>query len=902
MTAKRSRDYSLAVFSVCLLAILLLLFHNSLDPGKVLFSNDGPLGALNQRAFQFPSSFTGVWFDLNTIGSSGGSASPSLTQGLFWLLGPAGFANLFAPIILFLFGLSAWSLFSSLQLGRWACALGGLAAALNSGFFSVACWGVGPQVICFACVYLALAALAIEAPRWSWLKFVLAGLALGFAVMEGADIGAIFSVFFAAFVFYSALISEGPPLGKIARGVGRVALVAVFAGFIATQTLNVLIGTSIKGIAGTEQDTETKAHRWDFSTQWSLPKRETLSLIVPGLFGYRMDTPRDMAAFPEWFEGGVYWGAIGRDPAWDRYFKGGEQGPAPSAEHIMRQTGGGAYLGLPVVLIALWAALQALRKKDSVFTLAQRKTLWFWIGTVIVCLLFAFGRFAPFYRLLYALPYFSTIRNPVKFVAVLIFATIILFAYGVDGLVRRYMVPALNPPNLKNRVNGWWATASKFDRRWVIGSVMAAAVSLVGWLIYASARTSLEHYLQTVHFDESMARAIAGFSIGQAGWFVLFLFLTVALMAGILSRRFAGERAKLGLILLGSLLVVDLGRANLPWIVYWDYKEKYASNPVLDLLRERPYEHRVAILPFQTPPQFSTLSDLYRFGWSQHNFLYYNIQSLDIVQMPRMPVDLATFESALYFDPRTPTSVSNTLHHIARRWQLTNTRYLLGAAGFLEILNQQLDPLQHRFRIAAAFNIVPKPGVANATRLEELTAEISPQGQYAIFEFTGALPRAKLYTNWQVNTNDQATLDLLTSRSFDPTQTVLVNTPLPPSSASTGTNQTAGSVEFVGYAPKQIVLHAKSSGPSVLLLNDKFDPDWKVSVDGTPATLLRCNFIMRGVQVPDGDHQIEFRFAPSVKGLYVSLAGIVLGLGLAGFLVFPKREEQNAESKPAKGK
>ena len=44
-------------------------------------------------------------------------------------------------------------------------------------------------------------------------------------------------------------------------------------------------------------------------------------------------------------------------------------------------------------------------------------------------------------------------------------------------------------------------------------------------------------------------------------------------------------------------------------------------------------------------------------------------------------------------------------------WQLTNTRYLLGPAGFLDGMNEQLDPGQHRFRIIERFQIVPKPGV-----------------------------------------------------------------------------------------------------------------------------------------------------------------------------------------------
>ena len=47
---------------------------------------------------------------------------------------------------------------------------------------------------------------------------------------------------------------------------------------------------------------------------------------------------------------------------------------------------------------------------------------------------------------------------------------------------------------------------------------------------------------------------------------------------------------------------------------------------------------------------------------------------------------------------------ADTYYLMARRWELTNTRYLLGVAGFLGILNEQLDPVQHRFRIAQRFD------------------------------------------------------------------------------------------------------------------------------------------------------------------------------------------------------
>jgi hypothetical protein len=331
-------------------------------------------------------------------------------------------------------------------------------------------------------------------------------------------------------------------------------------------------------------------------------------------------------------------------------------------------------------------------------------------------------------------------------------------------------------------------------------------------------------------------------------------------------------------------LVADLGWANIPWVITYNWQQKYQPNPIVDLLRQQPYEHRVAILPFRAPEQLALLDQVYRIEWAQHQFLYYNIQSLDIVQMPRGPVEYEAFERSLFFDHTT-----NTLHRLTRRWQLTNTRYLLGAAGFLELLNQQIDPVQHRFRIAARFDIVPKPGIPNPTSLDELTAEIKPDGQYALFDFTGALPRAKLYADWQVSTNDQATLTNLASAGFDPTQTVLVADPLPTAPRGSVTNQNAGTAEFADYAPRRIVLRVNANCPAVLLLNDRFDPNWKVSVDSKPEKLLRCNYLMRGVQVSPGQHVIEFRFAPPIGSLYVSLAAVVLALGLCGLLALYAR-------------
>jgi hypothetical protein len=877
------------------MAVLACLFWRSFLPDFVHFSNDGPLGMQNAAWIHLPEAMSGQWYDLNGIGNSAGAFTPSLTSAICWALGPVFFAKFFPPVALWILGTGAWFFFRQMKLSRLAATLGALAAALNSTFFSDACWGVASHQIAVGMDFFALGLIVANLPETPsltrWLRLVLAGLCVGINVMEAADIGAIFSVFIAAFVLFKALNEEGVPVvKKIAGGILRVAVVAGFAGFIATQIIIALIGTTVTGIGGTGKDMETKEHHWDWATQWSLPKSETLAIFIPGLFGYKMDTPNNMMpALQNAYKGGEYWGGVGRDPAIDRYFDSGRQGQQPQG--MMRFAGGGVYAGILVALIAAWSIAQSFRRQHSVFNELQKRFIWFWTAMLVISLFLAWGRLAPFsLPLLYEwfynnLPGLTTVRNPAKFILIFSWATVILFGYGINAMSRRYLeIPASGSATPSVQLKNWWNKVQGFDRKWTIACGASVICSVLGCLIYATQRPGLVRYLQMVGFDQSMAQEIAIFSSGQFIWFVFYFAASVLLCTLVIAGIFSGKRAKLGGILLGALLLLDLGRANLPWITHWDYAQKYASNPIVDILKKRPYENRVAILPFRMPDQFQLFDQLYRIEWAQHHFPYYNIQSLDVIQMSRMPADLAAFETALQF-----RNSEDSSYLIARRWQLTNTRYLLGPAGYLDVMNEQLDPAQRRFRIVQRFEVVPKPGIERPTRLEELTAVTNDTGPYALFEFTVALPRVKLYSEWQVSTNDEATLKTLADKNFDPEKIVLVATPQPTAPL---TNQNSGTVEFKSYKPSDIVFDTKSAVPTVLLLNDHYDPNWRVSVDGKPAELLRCNFIMRGVYLTSGPHTVEFQFRLPKGPLKITLAAIGVGIVLLGILIFLSRKRK----------
>ncbi len=855
---------------LCLTVLVAMVFRGSFQKDQVLHSNDGPLGIVYAHADQPFAAFTGYWEDLNWVGSEQPSALPNLTQAIYLLLGPlfqgregaVTFAKFYAPVALLVLGLCVWFFLRQLRFQPAVCVLGGAAAVLNMNAFSNACWGLPSWTLAWGCVFLALAALVSSSIRQTWIKLALAGFAVGANVMQGYDMGAIFSLYVAAFAFWLFVI-EAPEssVQTWVKAAGKVIVLAAFALFISAQVLSTLINTQIKGVVEAQTVEKNSPENWIRATQWSLPKIEALRVIIPGLYGYRMDTPG----------GGQYWGGVG---SLDEF---------PAA----RYSGSGEYAGILVVLIAVWAIAQAFRARQSPYSAREKKIIWFWAGAAVISLVFAFGRHAPFYQLIYPLPFFSTIRNPIKFMQPFHVAVLILFAYGLEDLCRRCLAAPVNqkPAPVSDRFKAWWKAATPFETKWVFGTVAVLGVSMLSLMLYAASSNELINQLKAVGFapdpsqniSPDLAPSIAKFSQGEVCWYVLFLGLSITAVTLIISGVMAGSRAKIAILLLGFILISDGVRANSPWIIYWNYKEKYATNPVVDFLREKPYEHRVAILPFRVNEQLGLLQQFYHGQWLQHQFPYYNIQSLDIPQEPRVLIENKTYRGV--FSGGNPGL-------LVREWELTNTRYLLGlSGGFLQALNQQVDGGRSRFQLQMPF------GLSRPSANGPVITDADPNGPFALIEFTGALPRAKLFTQWKANQDDTNTLAQLSNLAFNPHETVLVSDELPPAAVPLVLNATnSGTVAIDRYSPKVVHLTANATAPSVLLLNDKFNPGWKVFVNGQPAKLLRCNYLMRGVYLQSGNSTVEFRFEPPVTSLYVSLAAILFGLGLCGVVVYQSKQ------------
>ncbi|MCW5558086.1 MAG: YfhO family protein, partial [Verrucomicrobiae bacterium] len=853
--------------------VLVWLWRESLAPSQMAFSNDAPLGLMSAYSeYRWGNFFRGSWNPLVWLGSPVLPLQPSFSNLLYLILGPALFGKFIAPLSLFFLGIAVFVLCRTLGFVVPVATLAGLAAALNTNFVSHAGWGLGSRASSLAFAVFAFAALSPGDSRRFWVRSIFAGIAVGLSVVEGADVGAILSLYVAAYALFAAwLVSDGNAGRKSFRAVGRLAVVTVCAAWIASHIFSALVGTQIQGVAVMGETPEAKQQRWDFITGWSFPKLEVVRIAVPGIMGYRMDTPG----------GGAYWGNVGQDGTPQTRFNGG-----------------GEYAGVLVLLVAGWAVARALSRSDrQPFSARERRLIGFWTAVCVVSLLLSFGRFAPFYQLVYALPYLSTIRIPMKFLHVMHLGLFVLFAYGLQGLWRLYVeAPSARRGGVMDQVSAWWRGAAGCDRRWSRTLAGLAIGSLAIALMYAGSSSAVAAHIAQAGFPGEEGKGIAGFSIFEVGLAAGFVVFYAGLLAVISSGRFSNGRGTLAAALLGGVLVVDLARAAVPFIQHYDYQRRYASNPVLEFLARTPWEHRVTARYFPDIRQTFTgpkdgIWPAVQNQWMEQQFPYNEVHTADIWQMPRMPELDAAYLQA--FRPKTP----NDLGRIGRLWQLANVRYVITAAGFEAELNRLFDPEKQRFKPVLGFDLVPKPGSPSDGRvgLDDITAAVNPSGQYAVIENGAALPRARLYSQWQVFPEDPAALQRLEDPAFDPETTVVLNAapslPGEPPLVS-GTNAVPGQAAIAQWKPRRVTLRTTAATPSVLLLNDRWDAAWHATVDGRETQILRANYLMRGVAVPAGDHTVEFVYAPSMRMLWVTLSAMAVALGLGVWLVVGKRRAE----------
>lgn len=137
-----------------------------------------------------------------------------------------------------------------------------------------------------------------------------------------------------------------------------------------------------------------------------------------------------------------------------------------------------------------------------------------------------------------------------------------------------------------------------------------------------------------------------------------------------------------------------------------------------------------------------------------------------------------------------------------------------------------------------------------------------------IYENPDALPRVMMVAKAQSVDQDGLIRTGEWPAGFDPKETVLLDPGVagivPEVTADQAGDQPHAQASAVirDYGTTEIVVQTQSDHQGYLLLNDVWHPWWFAEIDGVATPVLRANGLFRAVALPQGEHEIRFRFRP----------------------------------------
>jgi hypothetical protein len=112
-----------------------------------------------------------------------------------------------------------------------------------------------------------------------------------------------------------------------------------------------------------------------------------------------------------------------------------------------------------------------------------------------------------------------------------------------------------------------------------------------------------------------------------------------------------------------------------------------------------------------------------------------------------------------------------------------------------------------------------------------------------------------------------------------------------------GISAGSGDASIRSYTPNEVVFSVSAERPGLLFVSEIYHPDWGAWIDGNPVPIHRTNVAFRGVHVPEGEHELVFRFRSTsifVSAL-VSALTATLTLLAAAWLLLRRRPESDQE-------
>jgi len=533
-------------------------------------------------------------------------------------------------------------------------------------------------------------------------------------------------------------------------------------------------------------------------------------------------------------------------PGWTGWRSGYEKGPywgKMGRSEGYEQTGQGfmnfkletVYVGAVPLLFALIGLGDAFRQRRE---RGEPAVVFLWGSLCVLALLLAFGKFFVLYKPLSLLPGFGSIRNPNKFIHFFQMAWGVLAAFGLDAALRM---------------------EGKAAKKWQWGAGIAAGVFLLSGLALWADLSSGAERLAAAGWG-ALGRVVQwnkAFSVTYAG-------VALAVGAGLLW-LLRGRFRTWGAWLPALVVVFDAAVILAPHYIQTMPPGYVAENELVRYLKREVGHNRTAM---------ATQDGFYNL-WLTYLFPYHGILSVNVTQLPRPPADYTAFWGAMK-DP-------------VRMWRLTAVSHVL---AHRDVAAQLLaNPAwASQMEMGWAYQPMDDGRGGVATR----SVPPGPNAPEVVLQMKQRPPLVAAVQSWRI-VEDAEALKTLADPSFQPFSSVLLAPGSEVCAPPSGDPGPAPKVEITKRLPGRYEFTVESHGPVVMRVAEKFDPNWKATVDGRAVPVIRCDFMFQGVALEEaGRHDVVLRYAPRGLSTWLQGAGILAGLGALGTLAWPRRRLEAA--------
>lgn len=488
------------------------------------------------------------------------------------------------------------------------------------------------------------------------------------------------------------------------------------------------------------------------------------------------------------------------------------------------------YVGLlPLMLAGVglaygWRLHRAARSRRSTPTRKigtvrlQASRWWALLPMLLVTGLIAAGDSTPLGRVVYAVPVLGRLRGYSRAVVFVSFALAVLAAYGVERLPLRRRTAVRSV---------WWSGAL----------VLLAVNGMLAVALFTSVlgqpNNTLQNYMLRVVLQAHNANAYVPLALAVAGAGVLWWLQT------------GMTRPKIALLLF--IMLADLLGVAATFNRTMEPQVFRRVPPSVQFLQADPDLFRVAsfVTHDQLPP--AVAQSQLAISWS----LPYGIDEINGFNslQPRRYTDVL-------WGPQREDVSYGFLHDQAL---LDPNHRLLAMLDVKYVLVQPQT------------QIVPPPAWERV--FEDTTVRIyrNPnwRGRASFADWVVALPTT------------EATLASVRQPGFDGTRIALTEGELDQQTLQRLSDQAPVEADVERLSPNELQIRTRTGAERFLILSEMWFPGWKATLeDGTPLTIHRTNYLLRGLVVPPGEHTIRMVYRPTSV-----IVGTLITAGTIGTLL-----------------